>query len=107
MLPLWTLSLFSFASLASGAKPSVEYVSYSSIGAVELETDIPLAPYSLPFIGKALRPASHKHHWDALSAYLSAGQFTSPLAGTLGDSTHITNITVGGQHFTVIVDTGR
>jgi predicted aspartyl protease len=106
MSPLWSLLLFAFASLAS-AKFSVEYVSYGPVGAVETETNIPLAPYSLPFIGKAPRPASHKHHWEVLQTYLNGGQSTSPLAGTLNDGTYSVNITVGGQHITVIVDTGR
>ncbi|KZP04844.1 acid protease [Athelia psychrophila] len=65
---------------------------------------LPSAQYSLPLTGKAPRSKAKKAALSALRK--NATSFTAVLAGGDYDEEYMTDITVGGQAFKVIVDTG-
>lgn len=106
MSPLSSLSLFAFASLVA-AEVSVEYISYGSSKEVKRDSTLPSASFTLPFVGKTRRSKAKKHLRQSLAALTSGTSYTSPLAGADLDEEYLVNITIGGQHFPVIVDTGR
>ncbi|KAF8201944.1 aspartic peptidase domain-containing protein [Mycena galopus ATCC 62051] len=70
-----------------------------------LRTILPTATYSVPFSKKVPRRN------DALSVLRrddgrSGSQTTIPLAGSDFDSNYVINATIGGQNFTLLIDTG-
>jgi hypothetical protein len=73
-------------------------------------TSFPTAEFSIPFTGKAPRRKSRS---DALAVLrrgvYSAGNSTNTVALDVDrfEVDYLANITIGGQDFTVIVDTGR
>lgn len=104
MSRLFPLSLL---VLSASAKFTAEFVSFSSSEHIEVDVDIPAAKFALPFAGKAPRSPFKKHNRDALRSHLAGGAPVAPLAGSDFDDEYLVNITIGGQHFPVIVDTGR
>lgn len=106
MSPLSSLSLFAFASLVA-AEVSVEYISYGSSREVKRDSTLPLASFTLPFVGKSPRSKAKKHLRQSLAALTAGTSYTSPAAGADLDEEYLVNITIGGQHFPVIMDTGR
>ncbi|KAF7971938.1 hypothetical protein HWV62_19387 [Athelia sp. TMB] len=71
-------------------------------GALATEV-LPRAQYLLPLTGKAPRSKAKK---AALSALTKTSSYTAVLAGSYYDQEYLTDITIGGQAFKVIVDTG-
>ena len=68
-----------------------------------LSTEIlPPAQFSIPLAEKAPRPTYKK---NLLKALCGRGP-TAVLAGSANDTEYVTDITIGGQKFKVIVDTG-
>ena len=66
--------------------------------------EIPAADFSVSIAGTAPRSQAKK----TLMKYLRAkGGFTSSVAGSDFDEEYLVNVTVGGQAFSLIVDTGR
>ncbi|KAJ7881202.1 aspartic peptidase domain-containing protein [Mycena leptocephala] len=66
---------------------------------------IPEAQFVVPLTSKAPRRKSKKTHLASLRAHASNNK-TAILAGADLDEEYLTDITVGGQTFTAIVDTG-
>lgn len=66
-------------------------------------TSLPIAQYVQPLVGSTPRSASKK----AALRHVSGGRGLANVAGAEGDREYLTNITVGGQPFTVVIDTGR
>jgi hypothetical protein len=72
--------------------------------AVFITEALPAAQFTVPLVEKIPRPVYKKNLLEELRSYA-----TSPMAiltGTLNDEQYVTSITVGGQIFKVIVDTG-
>lgn len=98
---------FALLALSASAKFTAEFVTYGSAKDVETDVNIPPAEVSLPFTGKSPRSAFKKHVRESLRAHFASSSSVAPLAGSGFDEEYLVNITVGGQHFPVIVDTGR
>lgn len=64
---------------------------------------IPSAQHTLNLAAKVPRPAGKA---DALRTLSRAKRFTSSLAGSDGDEEYLVNVTIGGQDFSLIIDTG-
>lgn len=65
---------------------------------------LPQAQYSLPLSGKTTRPKAKQ---DALqNLHKRSSNYTAVIAGGQEDQVYLTDITIGGQDFKVIVDTG-
>src|ERR1700691_5623119 len=70
-----------------------------------LTTEVPpAAQFSVPLTKKVPRPMYKKNLLKALRGRASSP--TAVLAGSDDDAEYLTNITIGGQNFKVIVDTG-
>ncbi|KAF5368298.1 hypothetical protein D9757_010525 [Collybiopsis confluens] len=69
---------------------------------------IPPAQFSVSISGTAPRSNAKKELLKALrsSSASAARDFTSPIAGSDFDEEYLTNLTIGGQDFALIVDTG-
>ncbi|KAJ7779193.1 aspartic peptidase domain-containing protein [Mycena metata] len=68
-------------------------------------TPLPPAEFSVPITGKVPRRKS-KSNALARRGHLGGADYTSIIDGTLGDKEFVTNATIGGQNFSLIVDTG-
>ncbi|KAJ7469833.1 hypothetical protein B0H11DRAFT_2435441 [Mycena galericulata] len=71
---------------------------------------LPPALFEAPLIARVPRRASKVHALNALRSLYSGnsgGEYTTPLMGADYDFEYLTSITIGGQNFSVIVDTGR
>ncbi|KAJ6622083.1 aspartic peptidase domain-containing protein [Mycena sp. CBHHK59/15] len=101
------LAVLSILSLfgAIHAKPNV--ARQVSLAPRSLEAvSIPKADFAFPFTKKAPRGKARKNAPGAsLRGNKSRGN-TASVAGTEFDQVYLTNITVGGQNFSVIVDSG-
>lgn len=65
---------------------------------------LPQAQYFLPLSGKTTRSKAKQ---DALQALRKrSSNYTAVVAGGAKDQEYLTDITIGGQQFKVIVDTG-
>lgn len=98
------LSLFFVAFAVSAHAYDVRRVAPPTSGAVEMET-IPSAQFYVSLTEKVSRPAYKKNMLKALGRS-TASNYTGDLAGSVNDSEYLTDITIGGQTFKVIVDTG-
>ncbi|KAJ7469827.1 acid protease [Mycena galericulata] len=70
---------------------------------------LPPALFEAPLIARVPRRASRVHALNALrslSSDNSGGEYTTPLMGADYDFEYLVPITIGGQNFSVIVDTG-
>jgi hypothetical protein len=78
---------------------------------------LPPAEFSVPFTAKTPRRSSKKGALAALRGKptkkipgkkaLGAGGSTVAVDGSDFDDEYLTNVTIGGQHFSLIIDTGR
>jgi hypothetical protein len=77
---------------------------------------LPAAPYSVAFSKKVPRRKEKINALSALCGHRHGGsghgakpisQTTVPLAGSNFDSDYLVNITIGGQNFSLILDSGR
>ncbi|KAJ7040977.1 aspartic peptidase domain-containing protein [Mycena alexandri] len=68
---------------------------------------LPPAEFSVPITGKVPRRKS-KSNALARRGHFGGGSggYSSIVDGTLGDNEFVTNATIGGQHFSLIIDTG-
>lgn len=97
-----------FLVAALGATISVQAYEIRKVlattsGALATEV-LPSAQYSVPLSQKVPRPRAKKAALRALRQ--RAANFTDVLAGSSSDQEYLTDITIGGQVFKVIVDTG-
>ncbi|KAF7342195.1 Acid protease [Mycena venus] len=74
---------------------------------------LPAAPYSVAFSKKVPRRKEKINALSALCGHSGSGngakpgsQITVPLAGSNFDSDYLVNITIGGQNFSLIIDSG-
>jgi len=98
------LSLLLAALALSVHAYDIRRVKPATIGVVETET-IPAAQYSVSFTEKVARSAYKKDLFNALSGS-NALNYSAVLDGSNSDNEYLTDITIGGQNFKVIVDTG-
>ncbi|KAJ7277450.1 acid protease [Mycena rebaudengoi] len=101
------LTLLALVFSAVGSDASVQYtatrhVSLRSSG--QALTPLPYAPFAAPIVSRSARRPSKAHALHSLRAAGSAS--TTPLVGANYDFEYLANITIGGQNFAVIVDTG-
>ncbi|KAF8322526.1 acid protease [Clavulina sp. PMI_390] len=102
-----------FAILVSAALASVAHATltvqhvkiHGSSKAVEATETLPQAEYSLPISGKTSRTPARAGIRDAIRRSMTGGD-VAPLAGSDFDEEYLVNVTVGGQPFSLIVDTG-
>ena len=104
-----TLLPLALLAACASAQASFRHVRSSRVATAE-PVDIPEAPFVIPLTDKVPR-ASHK---KALLRELRGGRGTSSkgslsatVIGSDDDEEYLTDITVGGQSFKAIVDTGR
>lgn len=98
-----------FTALALSAKVHGYTVSRfhpGETGLLELE-NLPAAQYSTTLSQKVRRPSSKKNMRSYLLKSLATGSsYHAQLDGAGDDAEYVTEITIGGQNFKVIVDTG-
>lgn len=96
LLPLLVLAVYSVGA--------VEYRRVqSSVAPSNAFVELPAAPFVVNLTAKTPRSTAKK---QALHE-LRGKSFTGTVAGADGDEEYLTDITVGGQSFKAIVDTGR
>lgn len=99
-------ALIIFALAASIHAYDIRRITAASSGTIKTEV-IPAAKFYVPLTGKVSRPAYKKHLLDALrNQGFKSSNYTAVLAGSISDNEYLTDITIGGQEFKVIVDTG-
>ncbi|KAJ7087075.1 acid protease [Mycena epipterygia] len=104
------LSVLSVLSLLGAARAEFTFKRHVSLAPRSLEAAVlPAADFAVPFTAKTPGRKSKK---GALTA-LRGGKRTAPTSsstvvvdGSDFDEEYLTNVTVGGQHFSLIVDTG-
>lgn len=102
------LGLSFLAPLLVSADFSARYVSFKDDPApVVSDAVLPAADFSLSIAGKAPRSKARAALRTSLRAHVSGNSHITPLAGGDFDEEYLVNATVGGQKFTLIVDTGR
>lgn len=101
------LAAFSVLSFVCASTAEFTVVRHVSDAPRSLEPAvIPEAQFVVPITSKAPRRQSKKHNLASLRAHASPNK-TAILVGADLDEEYLTDITVGGQTFTAIVDTGR
>lgn len=100
-----SLVLLVAALAAASSTQAYEIRRAAPVTSASLATEVlPNAQYSLPFTGKAPRSRAKKAALSALSR--KAGNYTSTVAGAEDVQEYLTDITIGGQDFKVVIDTG-
>ncbi|KIM83061.1 hypothetical protein PILCRDRAFT_819851 [Piloderma croceum F 1598] len=85
-------------------EPSYNIRRVAPLTSAALATEVlPAAQFFVPLTEKVPRQTYKKKLLEALRTGLST---TAVLAGSANDNQYLTNVTVGGENFTVIVDTG-
>nr|GAT51413.1 acid protease [Mycena chlorophos] len=102
---LAALSVLSLACASSAEFVVSRHVSNVARTVVE-PADIPPAQFVMPITQTTPRRASKKANLAALRAYLCGDKDTAVLSGSDLDQEYLTDVTVGGQTFPLIVDTG-
>jgi len=102
------LAVLSALSLVGAAQAEYHFVRHTSLATRSQEPAVlPPAEFSVPFSGKAPRRQSKKTALSALrGASAKAPSDTVVVDGSDFDEEYLTNVTIGGQHFSLIVDTG-
>jgi hypothetical protein len=99
-------ALVIFALAASINAYDIRRTTAASSGTIKTEV-IPTAEFYVPLTGKVARSAYKKHFLNTLRNQVSKSfNYTAVLAGSMTDKEYLTDITIGGQEFKVIVDTG-
>ncbi|KAJ6568695.1 aspartic peptidase domain-containing protein [Mycena capillaripes] len=108
---LAVLSVLSFLTAAHAEFNVVRHVSL--VPHSKRATVLPPAEFSVPFTAKAPRRSSKKKAFAALRGKLAtnirgkkAPASTAVIDGSDSDYEYLTNVTIGGQHFSLNVDTG-
>jgi hypothetical protein len=113
------LTVVSVLSLLGAAHAEFNIVRRVSLAPHAKEAAIlPPAQFSVPFTAKTPRRSSKKSALAALrgkpakrvpgkAPVTGAGGTTVVVDGSDFDDEYLTNVTVGGQHFSLIIDTGR
>ncbi|KAJ7743456.1 aspartic peptidase domain-containing protein [Mycena maculata] len=98
------LAVLSALSLVGAAQAEYTVVRRTSLAPRSQEAAVlPPAEFSIPFTGKVSQRKSKK---SALAALRGKSSSTVVVDGSDFDEEYLTNVTVGGQHFSLIVDTG-
>lgn len=108
--PLLSLGCLLIAVSGSNAFPSNAVPVRRAPIAPRTNVVVPAAQFSVAISGTTPRSSAKKAMMQALRSSVAAAagsQFTTPVAGSDFDEEYLTNVTVGGQHFSLIVDTGR
>ncbi|KAJ7174692.1 aspartic peptidase domain-containing protein [Mycena filopes] len=106
MLPLFLSVCAVLAGVAKSSSASAHYsVKYHAPASDSTFPTLPLprAPFSAPIVARTARRASKTH---ALHSLRAGKGYTPPLDGADYDYEYLTKIIIGGQSFSVIVDTG-
>lgn len=94
------------AALAIASTNAYEVTRFApSTGSVEPEV-LPQAQFSVALAAKTPRSTYKNNMREAVLKKGKASNYTGVLAGSDDDEEYLTNITIGGQTFQVIVDTG-
>jgi hypothetical protein len=105
----FTLSLVLAALAAPASAKDAVYISHASATNVATLSSQPLpqADFALP-LTKQPRSASRAKIMHNLKKKIGAakGNFIESIVGAEGDAEYLTAITIGGQNFTTIIDTG-
>ncbi|KIK51004.1 hypothetical protein GYMLUDRAFT_266014 [Collybiopsis luxurians FD-317 M1] len=97
---------FVLACIAVNGRPTIGNVRRVHSGLTSRSnTVLPVAQFSVAISGTAPRSKAKKELMKVLRSS-SSSNFTSPVAGSDFDEEYLTNVTIGGQDFTLIVDTG-
>lgn len=108
MISKTLLPLILLAASAS-AQVSIRHLKSSRLATTE-PANIPTAPFVVPLTSKVPRSSRKKALLRELRggrSTLSRGSTSGTVMGSDDDEEYLTDITVGGQHFKAIVDTGR
>ncbi|KAJ7466275.1 aspartic peptidase domain-containing protein [Mycena galericulata] len=99
------LAVLSALSLVGAAQAEFTFVRRTSVAPrSQTAAVLPPADFSVPFSGKVPRRKSKR---SALAALRGKGASdTVVVDGSDFDEEYLTNVTIGGQHFSLIVDTG-
>jgi hypothetical protein len=110
------LPRFTSDSSATGSSYKVTYVSLPRVAHKQASHVIPPAQFSAPFVAKQPRRKHKVHALNAVRHRKSASREASsssggddeeaPVSGSGGDSQYLANVTIGGQDFALIIDTG-
>jgi len=101
------LSLFIVAALAvCGHASPYDIRRIARATDTVLSTNIPAAQFSVALTDKISRQGHKKSPLDGLRRQGFLNSPTAVLAGTYSDAQYLTDITIGGQNFKVVVDTG-
>jgi hypothetical protein len=112
MSPSTTLitALLSFGILASTAQAVTHQVNHVTLPrlATENTASIPPAPFTVPFTGSQKKRDTKKQLLKVLKKKggRAGSGLNAPLAGSDLDEEYLVNATIGGQTFSLIVDTG-
>ena len=90
--------------LAVASAAALDIRRLASPRSVAQTVDLPKAQFVAEFTGSVPRSAQKNAILRQLRGPASK---TIQIAGSDGDEEYLTNITIGGQHFDVIIDTGR
>ncbi|PSR76813.1 hypothetical protein PHLCEN_2v8194 [Hermanssonia centrifuga] len=99
----WKLATFLAIAVAYASALEVRHVR-SSRAAVSSGIELPVAPFSVPLTDKVPRSSAKKRMLRELRA--GARSNVAVVAGAADDEEYLTDITIGGQDFKVVVDTG-
>ncbi|KAJ7129914.1 acid protease [Mycena crocata] len=106
------LPLLSALALLSSVQAEFNFVRHVSVAPrAETMAVLPKAEYSVAFTAKAPRRKSKKNALAALRGHRghrrpTSGGITVAVDGSDFDDEYLTNVTIGGQHFSLIIDTG-
>lgn len=100
------LAITVLALVASTHAYDIHRIAAASSGTVQTDV-IPKAKFYVPLTGKTPKHAYKKQLLNALRDQGSKpSNYTAVVAGSNQDGEYLTDITIGGQKFKIIVDTG-
>lgn len=100
------LTITVLALVASIHAYDIRRIAAESSGTVQTDV-IPKSKFHVPLTGKVPKPAYKKQLLNALRNQGSNSlNYNAVIAGTDHDDEYVTDITIGGQEFKIIVDTG-
>lgn len=97
-------SLAAFLTLAVASATALDIQRFTSRRSVAQTVDLPKAPFVASITQKVPRSSARK---EALWSIRGPSAKTARIAGSDDDEEYLTSITIGGQTFEVIIDTGR
>jgi hypothetical protein len=103
-MALVSAALLALAASNAHAAHTVQRLAH--VPSVAAATDIPPAAHFAPITGRIGASARRRAYKKAVVQHATDRVYTGELAGAGFDEEYTTAITVGGQNFTVIFDTG-